>query len=344
MVDKLSLRSLASASWACLVAGIFALLTAPTATAQVDPSISFSDWQEKPHYADTRDEIIVQGRSKTDTGVGASIWSWYSQGRVKADRESSDPNLFFGYKLDTVSATSNDPRIATGYNDIAIVGAGYIDGLFEGLGEGVGESGKGVRLFLTAGAGTANDNHFTTDDSFYALAGVGIEMPLADGMQLHAGVHHDGNRLLYPDVPLPYAAVGVKFSDDLHAELGLPRSRVTYNLHDMVELTAEWNFPVNVRVEARHWIIKQTLAVAFLYEHRVNAFTLTNAGTTRAFYKMQRIQGGINWKTEWFDMQLGGGYAFDQRFEAGRDLRSMANIFSLSDEPYLFFSIGGTFP
>ena len=59
---------------------------------------------------------------------------------------------------------------------------------------------------------------------------------------------------------------------------------------------------------------------------------------------MRRVEAGVRFIFDpWIDASLGIGYAFDQSFSTGFDVRNLTTFSRISDEPYLSLVLRGTF-
>jgi hypothetical protein len=85
-----------------------------------------------------------------------------------------------------------------------------------------------------------------------------------------------------------------------------------------------------------------------LYANTANFFQgfVTASGdiTNRQFYQMRRVEAGFRViDNPLFDASIGIGYAFDQEFSRGFDVRNMRPIGHISNEPYIAIVLRGTF-
>jgi hypothetical protein len=64
----------------------------------------------------------------------------------------------------------------------------------------------------------------------------------------------------------------------------------------------------------------------------------------RQFFQMRRVELGFRLiYTPLVDAGIGIGYAFDQGFSEGYDVRSLRNIAHISNEPYISLVLHGKF-
>jgi hypothetical protein len=74
----------------------------------------------------------------------------------------------------------------------------------------------------------------------------------------------------------------------------------------------------------------------------VIAFHVEDQGSDRLVYELERVNG-VRSITKCFDASIGVGYAFDQRFSHGYDVRDLSRISRLEDVPFLDLKLQGTF-
>jgi hypothetical protein len=84
------------------------------------------------------------------------------------------------------------------------------------------------------------------------------------------------------------------------------------------------------------------------YGNWFNGFQLDEESrTNRLFYQMSRAETGVRFEgTIWgmyVDVALAGGYAFEQNFDRGFDVRGLDHLTSISDVPYVGLIIIGRF-
>jgi hypothetical protein len=301
------------------------------AHAQIGPALVTEPWKPVPHWADTTDEpTFIDGGRDLRSGEKIDVFYWDSTGRVKLDRHDPDPAAWFGYRVLAIDIDSDVPDFARGLMDIAVVGAVKL-GTWEDW-----------TFTLIGGAGTANDMHFSNTDAIYGLGNFDAALAVDDNATLHVGVNYNGNRTLLPDVPLPYAMYRRRIDDTLSFTLGWPHSGVVWRPMEPLVLTAEYEFPVNVSTNAS-WYFTQWLSVFGEYRQTIDGFYIHDEDNRRLFYEWRRVAGGVRVETKWFDVRAGAGYAFDQEFSTGFDLRGLDTAAEPEDGLMFFFTIQGTF-
>lgn len=290
-------------------------------------------WPEEPHWADSREDMRIHNRGHTkgdDTSIG--LFSWDSYSRVKLDRYNSDPDLAIGYRALTIDIDSDRPDLPGGLADLAVVGVRKI-----------GSVANDWTLSLLAGAGTANDNHYSNSDAIYGIAALHGSHTIDENRSIHAGLHYNGNRTFLPDVPLPYAMYQQRLNPDLSYQAGLPTNSVTWKPLETLTFDLVYTVPVNF-VGRLAYDIYRGLSVFAQYDRELDAFYLNDREHHRLFYEIDRVAAGTRWLAKpWIDVRAGVGYAFDQEFSTGFDIRDTDTVAELSDEAFFFFTVQGRF-
>ncbi|NQU10058.1 hypothetical protein HQ590_04665 [bacterium] len=309
---------------------VLCLSTAP-ARAQTTPQIALLPWQDGPHWAETTDEILIFDSGHTKRGaLDTDIWNWDSYGRIKVGRNNPEPPVVIGYRVYSLTVESELPAINGAFWDLALVAAVPLP------------LRNDWRLVLTAGAGTANDEHWDNEHALYGIGGVHFARKLAEDSTLHLGLRYSGNALLLPYVPWPYAAWHRHWNDQLDTVLGLPLSTVRWRPLPPLTIEARYRLPADLggRVDValhRNW----GLFAAFV--RSVDAFYIDGTKNDRLFYALQRVSGGVRWSGRTTTVQAGVGYALNHEFTRGDAIDSVNTVADISEKPYAFVKIVGTF-
>lgn len=197
------------------------------------------------------------------------------------------------------------------------------------------------RAGLTVGVGYAGNAPFGETDAWYGKATLLLGRKLDEKTDLALVVDYDGNRSVFPDLPLPGFAYRREFDPKLSYVIGIPVSSVTWRPTDGFRIDVTWTMieSFDARVERRlspHWLVYGGL------EYRSEAFSIDDleGEHDRLLFQQRRAELGIEWQpSEDTRLILAGGYAFKTEFSAGFDQRESELIADVSDEPYLRFGI-----
>jgi hypothetical protein len=307
---------------------------APSAFAQTDPSLTQRKWSQKEHIADTFDEpvFIFGGHVKGPADEKIDTLYYDSYGRVKIDKTDDTPNVYFGYRILSIGIDSSINALPTGMNDISIVGAYR-----------VGDINEDMSLSIMAGAGQANDNHFDNNHAYYAIGAATFTNKLDEHSRIHWGIGFEGNRVLMPDVPLPYISYEAEVSDKLTLLVGVPRSKIIWKPFERWTFEAKYFFPIDAGASVTYDITEEW-KVFGLYDQSFNGVFLNDQEDNRLFYQLRRVQAGVRFiKGDWLDVSGGLGWAFDQDYRTGWDIRNTGSVATPSDNMLVFIRLQGTF-
>ncbi len=312
----------------------FAIIFTCSAVAQTAPSMLIQPWPDKPILAQTFDlpVYITDGHVKGDDS-DIQTFFWDSYGRVKFDRQDQDPTFSVGYRFYSLSVDADRPDLDSSYNDLALVGAWN------------GEKVDGWRPGVIVGAGSSNDDHWREGDAIYGVAAFNLSRQLSEHEALHVGVSFDGNRTVWPDIPLPYVSYVNAADPNFIYVLGVPQSSLIWRPNDTLELQLDYLFPSQFSGSVSAALC-DNWAVFASYERQIHAFHEHDATRDgqRLFYSLEMVMAGLEWKETWLgDVRFGAGYAFNQQFDRGWDMRETRGAADASDQLLLFLMVRGTF-
>jgi hypothetical protein len=309
------------------------MLCAADGSGQTSPSLLIEPWKDEPHWADTYDEPMFNpsGHSKGDDRDIDLVY-YDSFGRVKLDRDDQKPGFWLGYRALTIGVGGDQPLLPGDLVDVSVAAAFQVT-----------EHDQPWRWSLAVGAGTANDGHWSNSDALYGVATLNASHQIDERSALHIGLNYDGNRTFLPDWPLPYFVFEQRASEDFSYRLGLPSSGVAWKPWEYLTVSAGYSVPINLSVRIS-LDVAYDMSLFTEYGRTLDGFFLQDGGHTRLFYEMSRVSAGVRWIREpWIDLRVGVGYAFDQEFATGFDVRDLDTLVEPSDEMLVFFTVQGTF-
>lgn len=299
---------------------------------------SFSRLLQEPwngnDLAETYDHPLIQegghlngdAHGSTDSQV---IW-WDSFGKVRFDRDDAY-SPFVGYRVLTIGA-GTDGRFVKATMDEIDAALGIHLGTFDGWHVGT-----------MLGAGFSSTHPFVNSSGVFGIGHVTAEHPLDDANSILLSLDYEANAGLLPDVPLPGFA-WIHRSRDFDALLGYPLNRIRWQPTERLQIGAQYNVPFSADLDAEYRIVPHF----GLYANAANFFQgfVTASGdiTDRQFYQMRRIEAGVRIIDQpLVDASIGIGYAFDQEFSRGFDVRDLHPIGHISNAPYIALVLRGTF-
>src|SRR5690606_21356822 len=130
-----------------------------------------------------------------------------------------------------------------------------------------------------------------------------------------------------PDIPLPYIAYTHRQTDNFSWTVGFPFSSIRWQIDDRLLLTARYFFPVDGEIELAY-ALNDDWTIYGGYLSSLDAFTISDADDDdRLFFKQRRVEAGVRWAPGTHaESTLAAGWAFDQEFEYGWDVRDTDNV------------------
>jgi len=271
--------------------------------------------------------LINNGEVKNVGGGDMDIYDAWGRWRVSGEEQR---NVTVGF-----SVTYLDLEVPPGA--AAAVGA-TIDRLVDqnvAVGFAVGEV-MGWQLDAVAGIGHTGDTAYSDGQALYGMGDLIFTKQLDETSNLQLFVNYDGNRTVFPDIPLPGIAYNRRVSDELSYTLGLPFNSVTWTPIESLVVKVDYGVPSSFNARA-DLTVYENVTVFGLIANRSDAFVLDgDVSDRRIIFEQYRAEGGIRWEPcPNFGIEVAGGYAFEQRFRRGFDVRSDDTIAALTDEPYI---------
>lgn len=298
-------------------------LTSVDAHAQVGSALVAVPWQPEKSLSATN--YFIGFESESDgAGFDTDLARGVSFGRFRLDNQ--DPqSVSFGWLYDHTVIDSGDPVLPERLVSVAFA-----------AGIGLGEIGDGWNLRVSAGGGTASDQPFSDEQGWYGVGSLVATKQLDQRSSLTFIVDYDGSRAIWPDVPLPGFQYTVVESRSLRYSFGLPFSTLYYQPDD------RWTFDLRYIVP-----IGGSADVSFKIDDRWSAYgnyTATTRGyhldgepdNERFFFEQSRLETGLRFTpAPGWRWTFAGGWAFDQEFTRGFDVRDDDTVRELDDAAFL---------
>jgi hypothetical protein len=308
-----------------LVVIIICLAFAVSARAQTGSALLLKPLLSEDENLESRgDALFLGSATASDEGSEADfdMSVFEASGRFRERRENFIPRI--GWDLTWYNLRSDTPVLDQDLVDTSIA-----------IGLDVGEH-SGWRGGLTVGMGYGGNAPFGESSAYYAKATLVLGKQLDKQTDLGFVLDYDGNRTVFPDVPIPGIAYRHEYDPKLNYTIGVPLSSVTWKPDKpiLVEITWEMVDRVDARVEyelSPAWIVFGN------FERRQEAFSVDNVGENdRLLFQGRRVEAGVRWRPwEHTSFLLAGGYAFNQEFSVGFDQRKSDKVADISDEPYV---------
>jgi hypothetical protein len=274
--------------------------------------------------------LVEFGGHANGTQYVTSLSWWDSYGRVRFDRNDPD-SPFVAYRIFTMDAGTHDPQIHSTIDDLDLAVGFHVAHV----------SDWDVTALL--GAGYSGTHPFVGTGGIFGIGDLNAVHNIDDQNSILLAVDYAGNNALLPDVPLPGFAM-------LHHEtkydymLGFPVNRFRWRPIQSIEFTANYTAPYtgSLNLEYRQWRHVGFYANAsnFFQGAVIRDQTISD----RELFQMRRVEAGVRFIFDpWVDAAIGIGYAFDQTYSEGFDIRNMRGITHLSNEPYIALVVRGSF-
>jgi hypothetical protein len=258
------------------------------------------------------------------------MFHWDSYGRVRINRDDKDAP-FFGYRVLFIDASTDSHIIHSSMDEFDLA-----------MGFKIGQLGD-WDLSTMLGAGYSSTHPFKNTTGIYGIGHLLGEHHFDENNSIVLSVDYEGNGSLLPDVPMPGFAYR-HHEDKIDLMLGYPINTVTWRPLDKLEITAQYTVPYTAEVDVEYRVAKHF----GLYGDAGNFFQgfVTPEGdiTNRQFFQMRRGEMGVRFIYDpWVDASVGLGYAFDQGYSTGFDVRNLTPITHISNEPYIGIMVRGRF-
>ena len=235
--------------------------------------------------------------------------------------------IAIGFDFRFMQFDTTDPRVPERLTDqvagVAVPGVASIDGW---------------KISLLAGAGFAGDQPYSDSNAWYVKGGVVARKQLDRQSSLLVTLTYDGNRAIFPDVPLPGVSYFRFVYPGLQFLVGFPFLGVTWKPIKRLKLDFRGFPPIFFELEASY-ALSETLEAYALYDSRNEAYhSEALPSNRRLLWQQDLVEAGVRWEAApWFTLRAAVGYAFNRDLEVGWDVRGTETLARFSDEPFLFF-------
>lgn len=315
-----------------IAAGVMVLMAAGSAMAQTGPGLMLQPWRGDNRAQLGASGIVLAGHVK-GTSRAFTLTTFESSGRARL-QSTMQGGLSFGYNLTYLNMNSSDPLLPSRLVDQSVA-----------LGSDFGNY-DGWDIGGTAAIGYTGESPFSDGNAWYPKLDLFGTKALDADSQLRVILDYDGNRSLWPDVPLPLVSYTHRASDSLTYTVGVPYSEVKYkpSAQSRWNLDVNYYLPVTVNAHLNYQIDKRW-TVYGAFENRFYAFHYRPYGSNkRLFFRQRRLETGAHWQAcSNTRVTLAGGWAFAQQFDSGFGILNTSTVRKISDEPYVRAAVTVTF-
>lgn len=186
------------------------------------------------------------------------------------------------------------------------------------------------------GTGFAGDNPYSDGNAWYGIASVIASYEFNEDSNLQLLLDYNGNRGLFPDLPLPGVTYNRKVSDVFRYIIGVPSSSLIWLPAEGLTATISGVMPFFINADI-DYKFTEGWHLFGNYGHRVDGFHLDgDDNNRRVFFTQEYAEVGGRWEAEAFvELILAVGYAFDREVKRGFDLRELEKLRDISEEWYI---------
>ncbi len=306
------------------------LLLPVPALAQTDLALMTKPWPTASPLDAGGNLLFIPTESDNAASDDVDLSFLRVAGRVRPDREAAHA-FTVGYDVTHLDINTDDPLLPDRLHSSAVA-AGAKLGAFDAFDQSWEWGGS-------VGIGHASSNPFGDGNGWYALGSVFAITRLSERESLTLGVDFDGNRAVFPDLPLPAVTYQNRYSDQLTFLVGFPVNQIVWTPDDRwtVQLGAA-GIAFSARASYR---LDDAVTLFAAYGGDGEGFHVADDdGDRRLFFSAQTVEAGVELGvTETASLVVAGGFAFDQEFERGFDLRDTDTVRELDDAGYV--RVGG---
>jgi hypothetical protein len=302
-----------------------------SAWGQTDESLLLKPWEEKQVFDGSGDVRIFGTGGVEHSTESTGMIEAKSAGRYRfTTKYPIGPTV--GYDYTTLSLDGKHLPVP---NDLTDVSAGFASP--------VGLIGGSWFLGFSAAVGYAGDEPFGNGRAWYGKGSLMSGTQLSKDSALILYLDYNGNRTIFPDVPLPGFAYSKTVSPQLEYVLGTV-AYVKWKPVEGLTINAMYEPPVTVSAGIEYEFVKNW-KVFLTYDSQELAFHAEGLPENRRlFYGDEQAELGVRWQVnQWASFSVAGGFAFTREFSSGFDDRDLDRIARLSDVPYLRVGFGVEF-
>ncbi len=308
-----------------LMAGLLvaSLLVPAAAFGQTGLGLSISTWHDPDEFDIAHSAMFVDDGDSENPGTNFSLQRFDTQARYRLT-PPEDRDIRLGFEHHYLDIDTNHPALPTRLVDVS-AGVAFDVGQWEEW-----------DIEAVVGGGYAGNNPFGDGRSYYADLAVIMRRPISENWSQQFSINFNQNRSVFPDIPLPSTAYIYTGRPDMVLQLGLPVSAVNWQIAPGLTLDAQYIFVLNGRAKLTYRLSDE-IALFGAFRTATEAFRLDDAPEhRRLFFRQRTVELGATYSPmEDFQLELAGGFAFDQEFTEGWDLRSADDTIKVSDEPYI---------
>lgn len=281
------------------------------ACAQTDQGLLLNPWDEGVSCELEATLAWTPRAPARNGGRATSLTTTDASARLSLAQDADlRPAVGFEYhRLDLGTPPPGVPKALTDASVAAALPVGMMDDWF---------------IALQAGAGYAAEASFADGAGWYGKAAMTIGTDLGDGRSIAFWIDYDGNRTLFPDLPLPGAAYSVE-TESISWTLGFPQSSISWTPTPGLRAAASFELPLSLNASLA-FDLDADWSLAAKYARRSTAFhTEGLRSADRLFFDEDTISFSV--RRAWpgrlaGGLEVGVGWGFGRELAAGFDERN----------------------
>ena len=305
-------------------AAVLATALAAPAWSQTGPALTVLPWQND-RLNELNVDVLVANRGQTDNANSVFRLQKYDvSGRW---RQQAENNTFTaGFNTSYLQLSTGDPVLPQRLVNQSLAAGFRLDE----------PNNNRNSLWLVLGLGYAGNTPYADSDALYGQANLIYNVPIDQHSSWQFTINYDGNRSIFPDVPIPTIAYKKYVNEQLSYVIGLPANILHWRPNKRFTVKLTYFVPVALNIAAEY-ALSGGWSVFGRFDNHFSVFTVDGAPDhQRLFFQQQRLEAGVRLRSDQkVDLTLAGGYAFNQEFNTGFDVRDLNEIAEPSDEPYV---------
>jgi hypothetical protein len=307
---------------ACICA--ICLAASQLALAQTGPALLIKPLMDEKEVWESHGDAFLQldDGSTSNGGDSFRMNVFEDQGRVREQREKFIPRL--GWDLAYYDIHSDDPALKKSLTDVSIAAGVELGTYFD------------WRAGLTLGLGYAGDTPFAQSDAWYGKGTLVVGRSFDKMTDAAFVLDYDGNRSVFPDIPLPGFEYRHQYDPTLTYVVGFPVNDLIWKPNDVISVDVAWTFLDTFDARLEYKLAPKWTAFGNYLNRRDAFHSDTLHGVDRLLFQQHRAELGIKWQPwEHTSLLVAGGYSFGGEFSSGFDQSRSDLIADISDEPYV---------
>lgn len=302
---------------------LFGLLFTGPALAQTGPTLLAVDQIPAPFRAQAEVRTTSASPDTNTQSGNLDVLIIESFGLARLER-TTPGGLVLGYEVTYLDLEAGDPVLPQRAIDQRL-SIGRSLGSYD-FGGWVGQ----WSFSGTAGLGYSTTHPYSDGNAFYGNGTLLGMHQIDPSSSLWIFVEYNGNRSVFPDVPLPGFTYNKRFNETWSAQLGFPFGSVSYTPNERLKATLTVAPPFGISGNAQYKLSEHLSTFVRLRRETSAFFEEGQGSSTRLFYSRFEADLGLEAQlTRQFILVPSVGVLFDQEFERGFDRSNADNVADL---------------